>query len=105
MTIHFEEYRFEGPYSSTGELEDTPGVYVIICNKNECYFPIDVGETDTVRSMIENNNRKKFWEWHSSGTLKFSAMYTPGIQAAHRMKIVKKLRTLYNLSNIEQIEF
>ena len=105
MTIHFEEYIFEGPYSSIGELEDTPGVYVIICNKNECYFPIDVGQTDTVKSMIEKHDQKNLWEWYCSGTLKFSAMYTPGIQEAHRMKIVKKLKTSYNLTTVEQTRF
>ena len=102
VKIHFGEYVFEGPYSNTSDLENKPGVYVILCSKEKCYFPIDVGETDAVKSRIKNSEQKKLWKWHCNGVLKFSVLYAPGIQEVSRAKTVQKLRTWYNLSTVEQ---
>ena len=30
MSINISNYTFNGPYSSTDELEDSPGIYAII---------------------------------------------------------------------------
>ncbi len=96
MSIRFESYIFEGPYTNPDDLEDKSGVYVILCEKGKRYYLIDTGETDSVKSRIENHDRKEFWNWYCLGNLKFSVIYTPRLQQASRIEIEQKLRGWYD---------
>jgi len=88
MSIHINGYSFEGPYSSTYSLRDNSGVYVIICNNNL----IDVGESASLKSRIENHDRKDCWKRNCSGSISFAVYYTPHLQQSGRMEIEREIR-------------
>lgn len=58
------QYSFEGPYESTKDLRDNSGIYIIICANNNSNEPIDVGESSTVKTRVDNHDRKDCWTKH-----------------------------------------
>lgn len=95
MSIKVGRYIFEGPYSSTESLEDKSAVYVILCSTNSSYEPIDCGESATVKSRVENHERKRCWNRNCSGTLKVAVLYTPNLQSVGRTMIEQEIREAY----------
>lgn len=98
MSIDFGRWQAEGPYDSTASLQDTSGVYVILTRRGptEQWVVIDVGESATVKSRVENHDRKDCWQRNSRGVLAVAVFYTPGMQQAGRMAIEQELRKLFN---------
>ena len=96
MGITVGEYTFEGPYTLTGKLEDRSGIYAIHCYRDNKYYLIDVGESATVKSRVENHERKGCWKLNCSGTLTVSAYYTPHLQQTGRMQIEQEIRNEFN---------
>jgi len=96
MSITVGRYSFEGPFTDTNSLEDRSGVYAIHCKQGEQYSLIDVGESATVKSRVENHDRADCWRRNCSGTLTVSALYTPNAQQAGRRSIEKELRDQYD---------
>jgi hypothetical protein len=98
MSIILLEYTFDGP-TSTDRLENRSGVYVIICpKKDKKYSLIDVGESATVKSRVENHDRKDCWEKNCQGTLAVAVYYTPNLQQPGRIAIEQKIRSQYQFS-------
>jgi len=63
MAIRIGAYSFDGPYASTAQLVDRAGVHVILTlSWANQYQVVDVGESATVRSRIENHDRKSCWK-------------------------------------------
>ena len=96
MGISVGQYTFEGPYKSTDNLADKSGVYAIHCHRDDAYYLIDVGESATVKTRVENHDRKGCWSRNCTGTLTVSVLYTPNAQQAGRKKIEQELRDQYN---------
>lgn len=96
MNIKIGEYTFEGPYTSTDELEDRAGVYVILCYRNKTYYPIDVGETATVKSRVKKHDRKDCWNRECTGNLTISVYYTPRMRQLRRIIIEQIIRKKYD---------
>ncbi len=96
MTITVGNYTFEGPYTNTSSLNDNSGVYAIHCNRDGEYRLIDVGESATVKSRVDNHDRAECWNKNCSGTLTVSVLYTPNKQQAGRKEIEQELRNQYN---------
>ena len=96
MSINVGRYTFEGPYTITDKLEDRSGVYAIHCYKDNKYYLIDVGESASVKTRVENHDRKNCWERNCSGTLAVSVYYTPNLQQVGRIQIEQEIRTQYD---------
>jgi hypothetical protein len=96
MTITVGNYTFQGPYASTASLMDNSGVYAVHCQRNGAYYLIDVGESATVKSRVDNHDRADCWKRNCSGTLTVSVLYTPNKQQAGRKEIEQELRNQYN---------
>lgn len=96
MTIDIGQYRFDGPYTTTDDLEDRSGIYVILCYQNNEYIVIDVGESATVRSRVDNHDRKDCWGRKCQGVLYVVVYYTPNLQQPGRMAIEQEIRDTYN---------
>ena len=58
----FNEINYEGPYSYPGSLKNISGVYVVVNPTDEV---IDIGESEAVRSRVENHDRKDCWDRHT----------------------------------------
>lgn len=98
MTITISGYEFAGPYNSTSSLEDRGGVYAILGqNAANKYTLIDVGESATVKTRVENHDRKPCWQRNSNGRgLYYTVHYTDGAQQAGRQAIEQKIRQEHN---------
>ena len=95
MSINIGGYEFDGPYTTIGPLEDRSGVYAILCPQNGGYRVVDVGESATVRSRVENHDRASCWRGVSNA-LSVAARYTPGLQQSGRQVIEQALRAQFN---------
>ncbi len=96
MSIQIGRYTFEGPYTSTNSLEDRSGVYAILCKKDgNNYNVVDVGESATVKSRVENHDRNDCWKRNCNNTLTVAVYYTPGMQQTGRLAIEREIRNQY----------
>jgi hypothetical protein len=95
MTTTIGGYNFDGPYTSIDKIEDMSGIYAVLCCRNKICNIIDVGESASVRSRIENHERKDCWEKNCSKTLKFSVYYTPNLKESGRKEIEQEIRDQY----------
>lgn len=89
-------YQFDGAYPSLESLDSRSGVYVIWCNKGEIWTILDVGEASNVKDRLSNHERADCWRRHCSGTIYYSATYTPNLQQPGRIAIEKRIRDLTN---------
>jgi len=96
MSIRVGQYVFEGPYMDTSRLSDKSGVYAIHCYHHNVYSIIDIGESSTVKTRVENHDRKECWSRNCAGILTVSVFYTLNAKQAGRKKIEQKLRSQYN---------
>jgi hypothetical protein len=97
MSITIGRYSFNGPYTSTNDLEDRSGVYAIHCHRDNEYNIVDIGESATVKTRVENHDRKECWKRNCIGALTFSVYYTPGLQQAGRIEIEQDIRKQYRV--------
>lgn len=98
MSINIAGYSFDGPYSSADYLEDRSGVYAILCKKdNGDYNLVDVGESATVKSRVENHDRKSCWSRNCNSSLSVAVLYTPYLQQSGRVEIEQKIRVQHDL--------
>ncbi len=94
MSIEIGRYTFEGPYRSTGDLKDKPGVYAVICKKEDELYLLDINESKQVKSSIQNNKREECWRKYCNETLTVAVHYTH-IQKKERKDMVKEIREHY----------
>ena len=87
-------YQFEGAYTSADLLKPKGGVYVIWCENEGNWSVLDVGESGDVRERVKTHDRIPCWKGNCSGTIYYSATYTPGLQQADRMEIEGRIRSL-----------
>jgi hypothetical protein len=97
MTIEISGYEFSGPFSDTSSLEDRSGVYAILTpTGNSKYKVVDVGESATVKTRVENHDRNPCWQRNANkGGIQCAAHYTPGLHQAGRRKIEQEIRDQY----------
>ncbi len=95
--ITISGYNFEGPYTNTASLADNAGVYAILTRSqnNDKWTVIDIGESTTVKSRIENHDRKQSWSRNSLGTLAAAVFYAAGWTADQRRALESSLRDQY----------
>jgi hypothetical protein len=92
MSIDINHYKFKGPYENVDKLEDDSGVYVILCKEGKNYYPIDVGESETVKERVENHDRWNCWKKECSGNLTVAVHYVDEIE---RKEIEQDIRYLF----------
>ncbi len=96
MPFEYWGYQFEGAFTSPDSLKSTSGVYVIWCENEGEWAVLDVGATDDVKKQVSNHDHARYWAQNCSGTIYYSATYTPKLQLEERMKIEQKIRNLAN---------
>lgn len=96
MPFEYWGYQFEGTYTSRESLRSRSGVYVIWCENEGKWTVLDVGEAADVKERVKTHDRADCWENKCSGTIYYSATYTPNLQQAERMKIEQRIRNLAN---------
>jgi hypothetical protein len=96
MAITIGNNSFEGPFTYSNLLEDRSGIYAILCYTDSKYYLIDVGESATVKTRVENHDRVECWKRKCKGQLTFSVLYTPNKQQVGRKEIEQEIRQKYN---------
>ena len=96
MGITVGRFSFDGPYTSTDSLQDKAGIYAIHCYKDGKYYLVDVGESATVKSRVENHERKPCWQRNCTGTLTASVYYTPNLHQQGRIQIEQEIRDQFD---------
>ena len=89
-------YQFAGPYDSTYYLEDRSGVYMILDQRSDGRYMIDVGESHAVKNRVANHDRSSCWKRNSHGKLILFVLYTPNLQQSGRKEIEQQIRKTHN---------
>ena len=113
MSMTIGNHVFDGPYTTTEDLMNDPGVFAVIVAKGNIGSLIDVGESNNVGECVENHRSKVRWnKFASAGTLCFAVLYTPGFDQAERSSIEQDIRAQYeadsqgeNTANAEGKDF
>jgi hypothetical protein len=96
MSIQIKDYSFEGLYSSPSHLEEKPGVFVVLCQKYEKNEIVDIGESENVKSRVEDNERSSCWIRNCESRLAYAVLYTSDLTEKERKDISYELRDEYN---------
>src|SRR4030042_800624 len=96
MGITIGRFTFEGPYTSTANLEDRSGIYAILKKEVNKYHLVDVGESAKVKSRVESHDRQDCWKRNCNSTLTMAVYYTPNMQQPGRMQVEQEIRKQYN---------
>lgn len=94
-TINIANYQFSGPFTSSDELKNQSGVYVIL-GKNNAYdqwSPVDAGEAGQVRDRVANHDRKPCWTGQNYKILGAAVYYT---DERGRMALERIVRGAYH---------
>jgi hypothetical protein len=94
MTFKSWGYEFEGVFKSEDALKEQSGVYVIWDERGLIWKVLDVGEAENVKARVRDHERKDCWVKNCSGTICYSAIYTPELDAEGRRAIEKKIRQI-----------
>ena len=100
--IKFGKYEFEGPYPNISHIYDRPAVYLILTSdvrEESKFYVVDVDESETPRSQIQNHPRKTDWvkNAHGTGYLNIAIMYAMAMTKEERQKAVKYIRGIYTV--------
>jgi len=98
MSFKVAGYSFMGSYpiDEISDVKDWPGLYAVLCRRNNKHYIMDVGETDNLRSKLEENDRREMWEENCSGDLVVGVKYTMEVHQAERARIEHKIRRRHN---------
>jgi hypothetical protein len=93
--IEIEGYKFEGPYQTATSVKDISGAYVIHYLRDDGkYERLDAGESEKLRSRLENHERQQCWISHARGSITYSVLYC---SAENRVNIADRIRLASNL--------
>jgi predicted GIY-YIG superfamily endonuclease len=62
--MNIKGYEFEGPFTPTTAFNNVGAVYVITDSNNS---PIDVGQTNDLKSRIPSHERQDCWKHNAQG--------------------------------------
>jgi len=89
-------YYFEGPYGNADQVQDRAGVYVILCPGGNSPTVIDVGESVTLKTRLQNHDRQGCWLRHCFTGYQIAVYYTAGKGPYDRGLIEHHIRKQYN---------
>ena len=90
------QHKFDGPYSTVGELFQRSGVYIIsTALRDGSHKIIDVGESGNVQTRVSSHDRAASWNQYAVNGLYASAHYCDEFA---RMILEQAVRTAYKPS-------
>lgn len=99
MPVTIGKRTFEGPFTGVGTILDDPGVYVVVCPDTDGgYFVVDVGESDQLRTHLQNHERKDCWARVCTArhqVPQFAVLYMRRISPNYRRAIEREIRDQY----------
>jgi len=97
--VRFERrgHQIRGVWADPAKLESRSGVYVIWCKSGAVWTVLDVGESHDVKEVVLNHEQRGCWSRNCSGTVHYSAIYTPDLQQSGRKEIEDHIRRQVSL--------
>lgn len=95
LIMPIADYPFDGPHRSVNEIENSPGVFAVICEFVETYYLLDVDHSDDVKKAILNHERRKCWEKFRRGLIRYAVLYERNFPSETKEDIEKKIRRKY----------
>ena len=94
--IKIAGYAFSGPFTQAVLLRKEAGIFVIVdlCPDGQRY-PIDVGESSTVKGRVETHERRRWWRINCLGQMGVAVLYRSGWSDLKRRELVKEIRQIY----------
>ena len=98
MSITIGWFSFDGPYDTLAEIKEIPGVFTILSQEEDRKFMmLDIGEGESVRSVIENHPNSKCWRENCWAKLHYAVFYTMNATRRERVKIATEIRLQYTM--------
>jgi hypothetical protein len=88
MTIWIGKYEFDGPYHKVEDLEEKPGLYVVLHYKNQEYEFMHVAQAENVREGIEALPSAE----HPKGKVLLATLYTSNCGIRERRSMVQDIQ-------------
>ncbi len=101
MTILLGRYEFDGPYKTTSDLNEMPGLYVVLHCADDEYELIHVAESHNIKESIEFTSRS---ERASGSSVMIAALYTPHSKARERRIMVEEILSEFNDEHFQECE-
>ena len=89
------DYPFKGPHRSVKKIENSPGVFAVICEFVETYYLMDIDHSDDVKKAIQTHERRKCWENHHRGNIRYAVLHTSDLSVEEKGEIEEKIRKRY----------
>ena len=89
------QYPFKGPHLSVKKIEESPGVFAVICDFEGTYYLLDVDHSDNVKQAIQNHERRKCWKRYHKGLIRYVVLYTSKKPPEKREEIEEEIRKRY----------
>lgn len=91
MTVLIGSWEFEGPFGNLGELRDEPGLVAILTGKNEDYELIEMEESDSVKSFIDNHKKYSFSDGTLEDNLAVAVYYCSDLTSSLRFGLIEEV--------------
>jgi len=97
--VRFERWGhwIRGVWADPAKLEPRSGVYVIWCKSGAVGSVLDIGESQDVRERVLDHDLRDCWNRNCSGTVHYSAIYTPDLHQPGRKEIEQHIRRQVSL--------
>lgn len=76
MSLRFGDVELLGPFGRLDELEDRPGLFVILCYQNNVFEPLDVRIAELVQTEVAAALDEPIWTDLCTGKLRVAVVYS-----------------------------
>lgn len=83
-------HAFKGPFYDTGQVEDKPGVFVLLAGVRGRYRALEAGYSRSVRSGIERARKEPGGDF--KGIMMWAVFYDHNLPLGQREELVEALR-------------
>ena len=88
LKIKIGKYQFDGPFNFLKGVQNTSGVYVVLCGKGSKNQVLGLGESEMMRRAIHASKEIKCWKTNCKDFLMFAFLLC---NKAQRVKIAAEL--------------
>jgi tetratricopeptide (TPR) repeat protein len=90
MPLRFGDIELLGPFGRLDELEDQPGLFVILCYQDTTFEALDVRIADLVQTEVAEALNEPIWIDMCTGKLRVAVLYSSNESVLHynRLRIV-----------------
>ncbi|MEJ2543069.1 MAG: hypothetical protein P8Y99_03290 [Calditrichaceae bacterium] len=97
MSLNLGRYQFEGPLESINQINDSEGIFAVVCIFNDRPVRlVHLEEGANVKSKLRNHINSCEWAKQCKGRLVFGIKYTPNLQKQGRNMIVNEIKNELN---------